>query len=329
MQPIHTEADLDALRYAAHAFAVISAWSANGLFRTLAQNGPLPVEELPAEQRAIEITAPILAHLGLLAGDGESWNLSTSGRRLFEAGALGLGSPVECLGDLTLLDDILKSGGPASGPDGESRITDVGIRQGDREGSRHFLEFLYRRSEECSKEVARWARPLLPPDATVLDLGGGHGRYGHELTQLGLRVSLFDLPLCIELARERYGDSLNYISGDFMRDSLGGPYDGIMLSNIIHGLGEEENRRLLKRMHQALRPGGLLILKDMFLDDSGIGPETAVLFGLIMLLYTGNGRSYRVDEIEQLCAEIGFGEMRYIRIRDAGYGILFMRAIED
>ena len=219
---------------------------------------------------------------------------------------MALDSAENNLGDLSRLDQVLKSGGPASGPDGESRVTEGGVREQDPENTRRFLDFLHRRSGESAAEIVRWLMPLLTSDAAVLDLGGGHGRYGQALADNGLQVTLFDRPLCIEIARQRYGNSLQYIAGDFMQDDLGGPYDAVLLSNIVHGLGPEENHHLLSRVSMVLKPGGWLLLKDMFLDDSGIGPENAVLFGLIMLLYTRQGRSYSVQEMNDSCLKNGW-----------------------
>lgn len=325
MKLIHSEQDIDALRRSAQAYAIASAWSAAGLFEALAQEEPLSANELPADTRAIEITAPILAHIGLLAGDGEKWTLSTAGRRLFEADALSLESAEDNLGDLSRLDQVLENGGPVCGPDGESRVTQVGVREKDPENIRRFQDFLYRRSGDSAAEAARWLAPLLTPNAKVLDLGGGHGRYGQALAEKGFAVTLFDLPLCIDYARQRYGNTFEYIAGDFMQADLGGPYDAVLISNIVHGLGPEENRGLVSRVSAVLKPGGWLLLKDMFLDDSGIGPENAALFGLMMLFYTRQGRSYSVREMNDLCGACGLGEIRHVRVPDAGFSLLLAR----
>jgi 2-polyprenyl-3-methyl-5-hydroxy-6-metoxy-1,4-benzoquinol methylase len=328
MPAITTELDLDTLQRQAQAFAVISAWSAAGLFDELAANGPLAAEEMSGDTRAIQITAPILAHLGLLAGDESHWTLSQSAQRLHHSGALRLDSAQNSLGDLSRLDQILVEGGPAIAADGQPQDTDIGVRQDNPGASHQFMEFLHRRSGASAEEVARWLGPRLPPGARILDLGGGHGRYGQTLAAQGFQVTLFDLQVCIQYAQRRYGNSLDYIKGDFMQDPLGGPYDAVLVSNIMHGLGPVENQQLLLRLREALRPGGTLLLKDMFLDDSRIAPENAVFFGLLMLLYTRNGRSYSVHEITRLCEQTGFGSVRHIRVPDAGFSLLFTEATE-
>ena len=62
-----------------------------------------------------------------------------------------------------------------------------------------------------------------------------------------------------------------------MVDDLGGPYHLIVMSNIVHGLGPEEMDTLMPRVRAALVPGGVLAIKDMFLDHTMARPESAAL----------------------------------------------------
>src|SRR5690606_9520379 len=110
-----------------------------------------------------------------------------------------------------------------------------------------------------------------------------------ELVELGHRATLFDKAVCVDFARELHGEALEYRVGDFFRDDLGGPYDAALLSNIVHGFSLDENRSLITRLAKALKPGGYLVMKDMFIDDLGADPENAVTFGMTMLLYTQGG----------------------------------------
>ena len=62
MRPIRHQSDLDDLRRAAQAYGVIAAWAGAGLFRALADGGPLAAEELPGAPRALSISATMLTH---------------------------------------------------------------------------------------------------------------------------------------------------------------------------------------------------------------------------------------------------------------------------
>lgn len=325
MRPIHDTPELDDLRRAAQGYAVIGAWSGAGLFAALADNGPSTAEEAPADTRAVAITAAMLTHLGLLTYDGERWALSRSGRRLHASGALKVQGAEGALGDFSRLDQVLAQGGPVRGKDGSSRVTEGGVREHDKAGAQAFMAMLHRRAESCDDVAAAMVRRM-DESPHVLDVGGGHGRYGEALIELGCKVTLVDRPVILEIAEERYGDRLTYRAANFLQDDeLGGPYDGALLSNIVHGLGIDENLGLFRRLATCMRPGALLTLKDMFVDELGAHPEEATFFGLTMLMYTREGQSYSVGQMGELMGQAGFGSVESEVHVDDRYTLLMTR----
>lgn len=323
MRPIRTEDDLYDLSRAATALAAVAGWAKLGLFHVLADGTPRKLDEIPADPRALRVTVPILAHLGLLSRDGDTIAFTATAKRLYENGALHLYGTLDTLDDLSRIDEVIAKGGPARTRDGQSKATEGGVREEDVPRARAFMELLYRRSETSARETARAIAKRLPTGAHVLDVGGGHGRYAHELVELGLRATLFDKPVCVDFAHEKHGKTLGYIKGDFFRDELGGPYDGALLSNIVHGFSIEENERIVERLAKVVKPGGYLVFKDMFLDDLGAHPENAVTFGMTMLLYTNGGQSYAVAEMDALCRKHGFSPIEIASFDD--YALLFAR----
>jgi hypothetical protein len=79
---------------------------------------------------------------------------------------------------------------------------------------------------------------------------------------------------------------------------------------------------LFPRLRQALMPGGLLAIKDMFLDDAHAGPEPAALFGLTMLMYTARGRSHARSEMRTLLADAGFDDVCFVDVLDQHFSLL-------
>lgn len=304
MPTIHTEGDLDDARQSARLVAVINAWSAAGLFSELA-DGPTKLDELSGDQRAIRITARILGNAGILVRRKETWALTPSGEDLYDDGVFGGYQGLEYFRELSKLDEVLADGGPVPDEDGERNPSTIGAHPDDPQRTRAFMEMLSRRSARSAKATARWIDHRFDGPAQILDLGGGHGRYGRELAELGHDVAIFDLPVCIEVAREMHGDSLEYIAGDFFIDDLGGPYDAVLASNIVHGLSADDNRRLAGRVADALDDGGEFILKDMFLDEFEMWPPNAAYFALIMLMYTEDGDTYGIDEVRDWFQEAG------------------------
>jgi 3-hydroxy-5-methyl-1-naphthoate 3-O-methyltransferase len=304
---IRTEADVDDLVRAAKLLAVASAWAELGLWDELARRGePVDLGELVGDLRALEITAPVLGHAGLLDGGGRVWALSRVAREMHARGELPTGRNLGFLDDLGRMADVVRDGGPVRGPDGAPRVTSGGVRPDDLEATRAFLAMLYRRSGSSAEAVADWLAPRLGHAAHVLDVGGGHGRYGEALVGRGHRVTVFDLPVVIELARERHGDALAYLAGDFHRDDFGGPYDAALLSNVVHGEAPDANADMARRLFAALAPGGWVVYKDMFIDELGREPDHAVFFGTTMLYYTAAGRSYTLRDVAAWCREAGF-----------------------
>ncbi len=329
MNTITSEGDFDNLRRYASAWAVIIAWARTGLFDALASGEPVLVEEIPANSDAVRNTAPILAHLGILIRhpqpDGTAaWALSHTARQMIKEGAFPTASTWESLDDLTRLHTVLEHGGPIRDREGRSKVTSGGVIRTDEKRTREFMDTLYRRSEDSAVELARILLPWAP-SGRALDLGGGHGRYGYELARNGLMVTMFDREICCTIANERYGDTIQTLSGDFMVDDLGGPYHLIVLSNIVHGLGPEEIETLLPRLRAKLVPGGVLAIKDMFLDHTMARPESAALFGLTMLLYTSAGRSHTHNEMRDALARADFTDFDVVDLRDQRFSVILAR----
>jgi len=155
----------------------------------------------------------------------------------------------------------------------------------------------------------------IAPFRRMLDVGGGPGSY--SITFVGanpnLHATVFDLPEVLPITREQVGKAglegrIGYVEGDLTRDALGQGYDLVLVSNIIHMLGPDAIRDLLRKCHEALVSGGLLIVKDFFPDDKRQGPPFALLFALHMLIHTGVGGTYTASELTTWGGEAGFPE---------------------
>lgn len=292
---LETESDVGEWLAGARALAVASAWTELGLFAKL-RGGPLPLTDLPGDARALAITATILAHVGLLVTDGDRVGLTGPATRLLDSGGLPTGRNLEAFGDLSRMADVIRDGGPVRDAQGKSKVTSGGTSPGDVAATTRFLDMLYRISEQGANDTFTWLSPGLPPHAKVLDLGGGHGRYARAFADAGHEVTLFDQPMVIEIARKRHDGALRYLGGDFLTDSFGGPYDLVLVCNIVHGESDEANASIVARAAQSLAPGGRIAIRDMFIDEHGQHPTSAVFFGITMLFYTAHGRSPTVTD---------------------------------
>src|SRR6202022_3711503 len=114
-----------------------------------------------------------------------------------------------------------------------------------------------------------------PSDARLLvDVGGGTGIYSIAFLQANpdLRAVVLDRPEGLKVAQEMamaYGvaDRLQAHPADMFRDSLPIDADVALLSNILHDWDVAECRTLIARCAASLRPGGQLLIHDVFLND--------------------------------------------------------------
>ncbi len=146
----------------------------------------------------------------------------------------------------------------------------------------------------------------------LLDVGSGPGTYPIEFCRRhpALEATIFDLPATLEITRRHVaesgvGERIRLVPGDYRHDALPDGNDVVFLSNIIHGEDEPTNRRLMRKIHEALAPGGRLLIKDHVTDESGTSPAAAAIFSITMLLLT-HGRDYSFAEIRAWLAEAGF-----------------------
>jgi len=178
------------------------------------------------------------------------------------------------------------------------------------EGLRHFILGM----ENLTRDLAPLLAGQLPLEDKnrALDLGGGPGNYALAFVQRwpGLEAVHFDLAPTSRIAREFLegkpaAERVVFLEGDFLTTPLGGGYDFVWASQIIHMLGEGEVQELLRRVSAALVPGGVLAIHDHFLESDRTRPPSAALFGVHMLVATERGRTYSFDEVEAWLQEAG------------------------
>jgi SAM-dependent methyltransferase len=212
------------------------------------------------------------------------------------------------------LADVVRTGEPA--PRTTEPRTDRSLRA--------FICGMKDISRRSSQLVAD-ALPELGDCRRLLDLGGGPGTSAITFCQRWpeLTAVIFDLPDVVAIAREEIAaagleDRIATHPGDYHADPLlradDVPYDAVYVSNIIHSLDETETRALLTAAVDALAPGGLLVVKDFYLDDSRTVPAFGSRFAVNMLVGTAGGKSYTWSEIEALYGELGLGEVRRVPV---------------
>lgn len=157
------------------------------------------------------------------------------------------------------------------------------------------------------------------PYTHLLDIGGGPGTYSIAFLHANpsMRATIVDQPDVLPIAEQQARAAglegrIAFQAGDLTCDQFRLGVDLILVSNIIHSYSADVNRDLVKRCHEALAPGGMLIIKDFLVDADRSGPPFSLIFALHMLLHTEAGDTYTTEEVAAWTTDAGFAEGRLI-----------------
>ena len=280
---------------------------------TLLAGEPLSLEEAAAarhaDPRALRILLDALAATGLLEKKGGKWRTPEALVPFLSSG-----------GERSLLPLALHS---VSLWDRWSRLTEVvaGTRPlaGDRDAwTRAFIGAM----NVIAAPQAEALVAAVEPGAArrLLDVGGGPATYTIAFARAvpALRATLFDLPAVVELARENLAaagllDRVDLVAGDLRSDALPGGHDLAFVSAIVHMLGPGGNVALFRKVHDALVPGGRIVVRDHVMSPDRTAPRAGALFAVNMLVGTEEGGTFTFEELASWLAEAGFERARLVR----------------
>lgn len=130
--------------------------------------------------------------------------------------------------------------------------------------------------EGGSAAPSDWVRrfvPLIRPGGRVLDLAAGSGRHSRLLREAGCRVVAVDrdTAMLADLADDPGCTVLALDLEDGRPWSLGGGYDGIVVTNYLH-------RPLFSALAEALAPEGILIYETFAAGNERFGKPSNPAF---------------------------------------------------
>ena len=177
--------------------------------------------------------------------------------------------------------------------------------------------------------IGRSVVPMVDLEASVeggeirlLDLAGGPAAYAILLCQENpsLKCVTVDLKaISAEAAGyvERFGlrDRIECRAGDYHVDTYEkGAYDAVTIFGALHQESPAQIVDILRRAHDALKPGGRLFVLDMMTDATRTAPKFSALFAVNMALTTENGWVFSDEELKGWMREAGFrpGETRAV-----------------
>jgi acetylserotonin N-methyltransferase len=166
----------------------------------------------------------------------------------------------------------------------------------------------------------------------LADLGGATGHLAIAACERypQLRAVVFDLPRVTRFAREQVALSaawgrIEVRDGDFFEDELPAA-DLFALGRILHDWAEPAIDRLLRRIFDRLPPGGGVLLAEKLLADDGVGPVSANLQSINMLICT-EGKERSVSGYARLLRAAGFGQVEGRRTGAALDAVLALKPV--
>jgi ubiquinone/menaquinone biosynthesis C-methylase UbiE len=185
---------------------------------------------------------------------------------------------------------------------------------------RVYITGQYELARLSAREVARAVRLPRDPRA-LLDLAGGHGWFAAEICRRHdrLAATVLDLEGSVAVGREiiaaaGLSERVSHRVGDMFHADLGGPYDGVLLFDILHHLDAEQTATLLARVAAALRPGGTVAVLDMFREAGRRPTAMGSTLGLFFHLTSGADLP-DARRLAGLLHEAGFAAPRRTRLR--------------
>ncbi|MCP9453176.1 MAG: methyltransferase [Nitrospira sp.] len=280
------------------------------VFTTL-DGGPKSVvevaEQIGAHRPTLELLLNALVAMKLLLKEGDRYtNSPVTGQYLVKRSPHYVGSLL-LLHDAEWnnwgkLEETVRTG---------RRMADRHVFETDPELGGNVLTVLDRIGRQSGPELAR--RLKLNGPVRLLDLGGGIGTNAIAFCEVypDLTATVFDLPATLRLTektvKERgLASRITLVAGDFNRDSLGGTYDVVLMSDILHYQTDEGNEALFRKVYAHLTKGGRVVVKDRFLDESGTAPAWTTAFAIHILVNTQCGRCYRCSDAMRWMKKAGF-----------------------
>ncbi|WP_018681628.1 class I SAM-dependent methyltransferase [Actinokineospora enzanensis] len=148
----------------------------------------------------------------------------------------------------------------------------------------------------------------------VLDLGCGNALFGCEFarTHSAARVVALDwasvLPaVTAQAARSGVAHRVRTVAGDAFTADLGGPYDLVVLANLLPMFDRERGVELLRRVAAVVAPGGRVVLTGFATGELPPAREHAAHgLSLMMLAGTAGGEAHPLAAYREMFARAGF-----------------------
>jgi SAM-dependent methyltransferase len=282
-------------------------------------DGSKTTKELAAEIGAESAALVRLLNAGLVlqlleSKDGKSYSVAAKCRSVLlpSAGENYLGNWIRNLEyfckALSKLDEAVLNSKPTVEPSAY-----VG---GDKATTREFELAMHNYAAMRGKELAHYLD--IRQSKSLLDVGSGPGTYSFHLGMANpqMQLNLLDTAAVLEVAREvetRYPlkNEIRYIPCDAVNEEIPGTYDTVLVSNMLHMLGDSGCRAMVKKLYKNVKLGGSLVIQAQYLLDNRMGGRWPVMLDLTLLCVTHEGRNHSISETKGWMEKAGFSRVEH------------------
>jgi 2-polyprenyl-3-methyl-5-hydroxy-6-metoxy-1,4-benzoquinol methylase len=184
----------------------------------------------------------------------------------------------------------------------------------------------------ASQELARLVVGGEERELKVLDIAAGHGLFGIAVLRENrhAKVVAVDWKNVLEVAREnaeRFGVADRYITldGSIFDVNVGRDYDLVLVPNFLHHFDLATNEKLLRKLHDALVPGGCVFTLEFVPNEDRISLPMPAAFALVMLAETPSGDAYTRSELENMMSNAGFTDHKFHPMPPSPHSVLISR----
>ena len=301
---------------------VIEAAVHHGVFDLL-DKSPLTAAQVAkktgASQRGVNALLDVLVGFHLLQRKSERFALTPESAAFLVStkpsfyGVLFRHMTGQILQSWLHLKEVVRSGRPA---------TKVNAKKQGSKFFAQFVESLFPLSFPAANALGQHLGvPRISSTASVLDIGAGSGVWGITIAKLSphVRIHAVDWPDALKVTRrvaQKHGVAkrLTTAPGDFFEADFGKGHQLATIGHILHSEGRERSQKLLKRVFNALAPGGTVAIQEFIPNDDRTGPPNALIFAVNMLVSTEAGDTFTFKEMSEWLKKAGFKNPRLLNV---------------
>ncbi|MDB5014792.1 MAG: methyltransferase protein [Daejeonella sp.] len=294
------------------------------------KNAPLTLEEISNKTscsvHGLQVLLTCMINVGYVNKKGDKYCLTKSMQRSF---------PIDLFPDMVTffraVNDKLNNATEAVKTNPPGGIMGWDMVKGGEVGKSYQAAMRWLGSSTVKEVVSRIKMHSSPK--RMLDIGGSHGLYCVEFCRKhpALKATVLDWAIGLEnakitLAEEKdVAHQIDLFEADFEKESLPSEkYDFVFLGNIIHGLNEEANQVLLKKIADATTSNATIAILDQYSNVKGslFVKGVASLIGWNLFLFAG-GRAYDFDMVKKWLEKYGFHSVSLTHLkRSPGFSFI-------